>query len=117
MKKNIRQGDVLLVEVDSIPNGEESSDGVLALGEVTGHKHKLVGKFVRINCEDGKTYLKVENAVLYHGTESQIERQQLGEVINTVKEDIHAPQTIVGKILELIIQKDYEPEGWKKVSD
>lgn len=45
MKEQVRQGDVLLVEVDSIPASatEDASDeqgrAVLAYGEVSGHAH------------------------------------------------------------------------------
>ena len=45
MNKHYRQGDVVLVEVDSLPAGAaKESDGnevVLAWGEVTGHSHRL----------------------------------------------------------------------------
>ena len=43
--KIIRQGDVLLVQVDKIPNGavefKVKGDVVLAYGEVTGHAHRI----------------------------------------------------------------------------
>lgn len=42
----IRQGDVLLIEVEAIPEGavETTPDGdvILAYGEVTGHAHRIV---------------------------------------------------------------------------
>ena len=42
----IRQGDVLLIEVQAIPKGavETTPDGdvILAYGEVTGHAHRIV---------------------------------------------------------------------------
>lgn len=49
MKKSphiIRQGDVLLIEVDAIPNDAKDvtpeGDVILAFGEVTGHAHRIV---------------------------------------------------------------------------
>lgn len=49
--KPIRQGDVLLQRVDSIPENarpltENADYIVLALGEVTGHRHLLRGKAI-----------------------------------------------------------------------
>lgn len=43
MKKRtiIRQGDILLVEIDELPKGLKSKDKVLAYGEITGHSHRF----------------------------------------------------------------------------
>ncbi|MCC6388311.1 MAG: hypothetical protein IT302_13135 [Dehalococcoidia bacterium] len=44
----IRQGDVLLVPVDTAPPADaaRTSEVVLALGEITGHAHRLSGAAV-----------------------------------------------------------------------
>ena len=44
-----RQGDVGILAVDKLPNdaSEVQHDGVLAYGEVTGHKHQLIGDGVK----------------------------------------------------------------------
>ncbi len=53
MKKQFRQGDVLVMAVDEIPSGlpeveRDNGKTVLAYGEVTGHSHSLVrGKLFR----------------------------------------------------------------------
>ena len=40
-----QQGDVLMREVDSIPEGlEVKEDGILAEGEATGHAHRILGE-------------------------------------------------------------------------
>lgn len=46
-KKQAAQGDVLIEKVESLPQGDPVviQDGVVALGEATGHKHRLEGKF------------------------------------------------------------------------
>jgi len=53
--KTYRQGDILLVKVDGLPDGEfreasRDSRGrwIVAEGEVTGHAHALEGEDVRI---------------------------------------------------------------------
>lgn len=46
MKQNFwRQGDVGILQIDQLPDTAKpiEHDGVLAYGEVTGHKHQLIG--------------------------------------------------------------------------
>jgi len=39
-----RQGDILYKKVEKLPaKREKKADGIVALGEVTGHSHKIVG--------------------------------------------------------------------------
>jgi hypothetical protein len=60
----IRQGDVLIQQVRSIPDGERKAhkDGAVAYGEVTGHKHALMsadtGEVFEIN---GKVFIHVND--------------------------------------------------------
>lgn len=44
-----RQGDIGILKFDKLPEGvsEVKHDGILAYGEVTGHKHQLVGGKVK----------------------------------------------------------------------
>jgi hypothetical protein len=69
-----RQGDVVVLRNVTIPKTakEIKHDGVLALGEVTGHKHQVVGPKVRYFMDDNKPdqlFFKVESrfATLNHG--------------------------------------------------
>ena len=58
--KHLRQGDTLLTMMDAIPAGATKSSlkgGVIAEGEVTGHAHRLTGKYEVFEAE-GKTYFK-----------------------------------------------------------
>lgn len=43
--KTFRQGDLLFVEVGDIATDKlkKSTTGIIALGEVTGHKHRVIG--------------------------------------------------------------------------
>jgi hypothetical protein len=71
--KEYRQGDVLLVEVSSMPEGAKQKDNVLALGEVTGHSHTIEGAEVYL--KDGNQYVivKQKQAVVNHQEHKQIQ--------------------------------------------
>jgi hypothetical protein len=64
-KKVYRQGDVLLVQVEAMPEGraKKVNSFVLAFGEQTGHKHLLVAEPKNlidvVETEDGKRYIKI----------------------------------------------------------
>jgi len=73
MKDVWRQGDVSLISLDKVPDGatEIEHDGVLAYGEVTGHKHQLVGGKVKyFRDAAGELFFEVTSrfADLNHGT-------------------------------------------------
>lgn len=111
-----RQGDVVIKKVDSV-KGEKRQDLILAYGEVTGHRHEVIGK-AETYIKDGVLYLKAEEEVtLYHGNTSQIDRQVKGEVLNYQTEDVHGPITLPAGDYEIRIQREYEPEGWRYVAD
>ena len=67
MKGLLRQGDVLLVPVDRVPDDalvvELGSRIVLAEGEATGHAHAVVGERVElVEADDGTLYVEVVGA-------------------------------------------------------
>lgn len=102
-KKVIRQGDVLLVKVDSIPVNsiqQENNDRVvLASGEKTGHAHAIY---------------EPEKAKLWdHGAE-----RYLQVVENTIlKHEEHTAADIpVGNYL-VVIQTEYTPQELRSVTD
>lgn len=58
MDKLYRHGDLLIKRIESKPsNLKKTNDKVLAYGEVTGHKHQLMGGLV--NVFEGSDGLKV----------------------------------------------------------
>ncbi len=68
MKTHYRQGDVLLLEVDQIPDGAtditpKSGPIVLALGEATGHAHAIQRGGVRLLERGARRYLDVKKPV------------------------------------------------------
>lgn len=95
----IRHGDVILRKVDLIPNGAESLKDrkELAYGEVTGHAHRLdVGEL--FETKDGKLYCRI------------------GKQANLSHEE-HKTLVIEPGEYEVVIKRQYTPEGWQKVVD
>ena len=98
-RKAYRHGDVILVEVDKIPTKAKEKEGLtLAYGEVTGHSHQVQGGIASMFGYDEKTYLRVTKRA-------------------TLSHEEHKALSIPEGDFEVIIQHDYEPEGWKKVVD
>lgn len=103
MGKQYRQGDVLLKPVNEIPVGavEAAPDGdrvVLAYGEVTGHAHAIEAMLATILKHGGKEYLRVlPGAFLRH--------------------EEHAPIEIEPGAYEIVHQREYEPQSWRRVVD
>ncbi len=107
-KAPIRQGDVLLVPVDSIPKDaiEQPAKGnklILALGEATGHHHRFEFMDTSYNVklfktDGGARYLHVTAPVV-------------------VEHEEHAPAPVpVGKYL-LPLQMEYQPQELRRVAD
>ncbi|MEO1430116.1 MAG: hypothetical protein AAFV71_13835 [Cyanobacteria bacterium J06633_8] len=103
--KPIRQGDVILLPVK--PNEGKKLDGlqkvlhhlVLAEGEVTGHKHRISEGEARLYTEYSGLFLRVlsDNALLVHEEHDFIDVPQGDWMVR--------------------IQREYEPEGWRYVTD
>lgn len=137
-KKAIRQGDVIIVlgsqkanpeiihslsEKDKFQLGTVEQPLVLARGEVTGHTHRLVLPLPEQNgkqttkrrpkgWDSGETDYSNRNIAIL---EKDSKLHVFEECILIHEE--HGPQTIPPGIHELKIQREYEPEGWRKVAD
>jgi hypothetical protein len=96
--KVFRQGDVIIQAIERI-EGNKIDRLILAEGEVTGHKHKISEGQAELYDRDGILYLKVlsETAILSH-------------------EEHHAIAIPQGNWM-IRIQREYEPEGWRYVTD
>ncbi len=101
MLKPFRQGDVLL-----IPTRDETLVGdvcqphlVLAEGEATGHRHQITAGQAELFDRHGTLYLRVisETARLTHEEHGVIDLPQ--------------------GIWQVQIQREYEPHGWRYVTD
>ena len=94
-----RQGDLLIICVDGVPAGARGRDSrVLAEGEATGHLHELTAG--EVYEKHGALFFKVG-----HGMEVELTHPEHDTLVFT-------PGTY-----KVIRQREYEPEGWRYVSD
>ena len=94
-----RQGDLLIVKVQSIPKGAiKSASRILAEGEATGHMHEL---------DSGEVYEK--EGVLYF--------RVMDCNIATLNHPEHKAIEFEPGEYKVIRQREYEPEGWRHVRD
>jgi hypothetical protein len=94
-----RQGDLLFVK-DEVPGGAvEQEDGVLALGEVTGHRHRIHDRT--------RAIMMVAGAVSY------VRAMQEADIVHEEHDTITLP---VGD-WRVIRQREYRPDGWVQVAD
>ena len=102
----VRQGDVLVRKVNrkTIPKGalkqerEEGNRVVLAYGEVTGHAHAYYEDTVTKYTTPDKVYLKVTETT-------------------PLKHEEHTAIDFVKGIYEVITQREYWDDSWRKVAD
>ena len=98
-----RQGDILLVEVQSLPKTtlQEEEGCILAYGEATGHTHEVKkhGKiWVDVN-DTGRRYLEVmRTTALIH--------QEHGKIL------LKGPA-----VFEIVRQREYSPQEIRHVQD
>ena len=106
-----RQGDVLLVAIDVLPDDAEPEPRtgriVLAEGEATGHAHAIEERDARTFTHEGERYLLTRS------------RAQL------IHEE-HAPIDVPPGAYRVVLQREYEPaplrsiapsERWRRVAD
>lgn len=101
----IRQGDVLLIPRDEIPDGLKLEDGcVLAYGEATGHAHEIAdGARIWVDVNDrGRRYLEILNDVVV------LRHHEHGHV-RLLRE--YQP------VYEIVRQVEYTPHEVRRVSD
>jgi hypothetical protein len=129
-QKLYRQGDVLFCAIDKLPAGKTAKreNGVVAYGEVTGHKHALAdlnaaevleiddGLFVRVSDEglaiDADTGGQTGGP--YGGARRLIERTVRGA---TFVHEEHGPITLPPGDYRVQIQREYTPEEIRNVVD
>ena len=103
----IRQGDVLIKPVSSIPAGlaevpREDGRLILAHGEVTGHAHVVscpeARMFGSLTADDGPRFIDVPRPT-------------------SVVHDEHAPLGLAAGFYEVRRQREYSPEEIRRVAD
>lgn len=101
--KTLRQGDVLLIEVTSIPKDAKTQKPkgriVLAEGEVTGHAHTVDSRQAELSLtEGGVMFLTVEE-------------------LTEVRHQEHAPIPLAPGKYKVMRQRQYFPEAIRNVAD
>jgi hypothetical protein len=106
--RQLRQGDVLLVPADAVPEGakpvgRDAGRVVLAYGEVTGHAHAIRSSAARLLEVDTERYLVTTDAV-------------------TLEHEEHGPIAVVPGTYRVVIQREYvpaeiEPASFRRVAD
>jgi len=111
MNKPQRQGDVILVPIEQIPEEtKKQEDLILAYGELTGHRHKIVcdkGE-AEVFEREGTLYLKVNSSSvnLYHGADHEIESQiKAPTEFDYEKNDCHKPQQLPNGMYQIRIRR------------
>ena len=96
-----RQGDVIIRKVKPIDGnkGEKLNHLILAKGEVTGHAHRITQGQADLYQFNNMLYLTVLSAV------AKLEHEEHKE-IDLPKGDY-----------EINIQRSYEPQSWRQVTD
>lgn len=104
MKNQVRQGDVLFVPIDRIPEGAKLEKGrkTVAHGEATGHHHDVVARDTKSKAE----IYSLEDA-LFVGVE--------GDVVVTHQE--HSTLPVEEGLYEIRIHREYTPEKIRNVLD
>lgn len=95
----VRQGDVVLVRVETRDPAGDPADHVLAVGEESGHWHALVGVLEEV---DGARLVTVREP-----TEVRVEGQP----------GRHPPILLPAGTYRVQIGQEYRPEGVRRVAD
>jgi hypothetical protein len=106
----LRQGDVLLVPVESLPNPHRPLTNwrgrlVLAEGEATGHAHVVRGTRARLFAHRSPTFAPTRHYLF-------VERESA-----TLVHEEHAPIRVPPGIYQVVRQREYEPRSWRTVAD
>lgn len=98
-KKHYRHGDVVLIPVDEV-KGEKLGHLTLALGEVTGHSHRIEGGNAALFAFENEKYLEIQD-----------------ELATLVHEQHKALELPRGNY-QIIIQREYDDKDeWRQVMD
>lgn len=100
-----RQGDVLIIPVDSVPSNTETvprDQGriVLAYGEVTGHAHAIVAPYAALVAKGAERFLTVK------GTKAAF-----------LRHEEHREIRLPPGNYQIIRQREYTPEEVRNVAD
>src|SRR5574337_735739 len=124
----IRQGDVALVRVSSLPAGCTQVEGqekkiVLAWGEQTGHHHRIEDHIARSEFTSGAADEIAEAAIARAKTKARLwaapdgtRYLEVSEAV-TLKHEEHDPHVIPPGCYKLPVQTEYSPAELRRVAD
>jgi hypothetical protein len=102
MNEHFRQGDVLLVRVDTLPQGakkEQIDDSiVLAYGETTGHAHRMSAATATAYAWQGDRLIEVHQPT-------------------DLTHEEHNPIHLIPGVYKVVRQREYTPERIRRVAD
>jgi hypothetical protein len=102
MNEHYRQGDVLLVRIESLPREatkeQHEESVVLAYGEVTGHAHRLSASTVSMYAWKGDKLIEVTKPT-------------------ALTHEEHSPLEIEPGFYKVVRQREYTPERIRNVCD
>lgn len=103
------QGDVCFVRVEKLPDGTKpigkvGKRAVVAHSE-TGHHHVAVAEKIRLHGTD-------DPMVCYLSNESEY-----ADVVHERAFDTHETLRLLGGCWKIIRQREWTPEGWRRVED
>ena len=100
IKKLARQGDILFIKTDALPEAKEAKDRIVAHGEVTGHAHRVV---------------EAEGVCLLETAEG--DKFVTADKVWTITHDEHGPIEFEAGEWEARRQREYTPEAIRRVID
>jgi hypothetical protein len=102
--KPIRQGDVMFIQIRTLPKGKRTKriNGVVALGEATGHSHQLA-----VEDQDVAEVVAINDELFVRA----IKRGA------TFRHQEHGPVVLRPGNYRVIIQREYQPQGIVHVVD
>lgn len=123
-KANYRHGDVILIRLDKRHRGRgKPKPPVLALGEVTGHSHRLSPKDAALFAEGFSDEIYEELSRKMKGFTPRQVRELEPRHLKVLKDGAELTHEEHGAIampkadFAVLIQRDHEPGGWKRVED
>lgn len=108
-----RQGDVLLVKVDDLPQGKDVTPEdriVLAYGEITGHAHAV---YPEVKVIDGEKKQVLPAKLWDAGAERYLQVLEK----TALKHEEHAPIDLPVGNYKVIQQREYDPQMNRLVAD
>ena len=108
--KLYRQGDVLFKRITRLPKGERKKreNATVAYGESTGHSHALA-----VEDREVAEVLEIGDGLYVHVSANGVRIERGATFIH----EEHGPMTLPVGNYEVVIQREYAPEGLRSVVD